>query len=60
MPSAAGDVGEPVVEAEPLVVHELHARRAALVALAARDVGGRRASPGTSMPPSPVVICLLA
>ena len=38
------EVGEPVVEAEPVVVHEVHVRRPALVALAARALGGGRAA----------------
>ena len=54
------DVGQPVVETDPLVRHDLHPRRAALVALAAGHRRGRLGVPGTSMPPSPVVICLLA
>ena len=55
-----GDVGEPVVEAEAAVVEPAHVGGAALVALAAQARRRSSASGGTSIPPSPVVICLLA
>ena len=47
------DVGEPVVEAEPVVVHDLHARRPALVALAARRPPPPRARRGRACRPRP-------
>ena len=53
---ARGDVGEPVVEAEPLVIHNfMSGARPWLRSLRARAASGLG---GTSMPPSPVVICL--
>ena len=55
-----GKVGEPVVEAEALVLEPAHVGGAALVALAAQAGSGLAAPEGTIMPPSPVVICLLA
>ena len=58
-PERAGDVAQPVVEPEPVVVEPAHVRRAALVALGV-DARLHAASASVTIPPSPVVSCLLA
>ena len=55
----AREVGEAVVEAQAIVVEPAHVGRAALVALGV-DALLDAASASVTMPPSPVVICLLA
>ena len=56
----AGEVGQAVVEAEAVVVEPAHVRRAALVALAVDPLLDRRVARCVTIPPSPVVSCLLA
>ena len=59
-PDRRVQVGEPVVEPEAIVLEPVHVRRPALVALAVDVLGDLRVPEVTSIPPSPVVICLLA
>ena len=58
-PKRTGDVRQAVVEAQPVVVEPVHVGRTALIALGVDALLERRVA-CTTMPPSPVVICLLA